>query len=101
MDLSPDTHRGWMHAWPDLAALAAGVVALVIRTSNTAEHRPWRAVFADCTGTVALGYAVYIGVESVTSIEGIAFGAAVYGGALGWEGVRRRFSKWANGKLGN
>lgn len=98
--MDSDIHRGWMHLWPDAAALVAGAVALIIRASNTGEHRKWRAVVADATGTVALGYSVYVGVESVTSIEGVAFASAVFAGACGWEWVRRRFATWANSKVG-
>lgn len=97
--MDPDMHRGWMHHWPDVAAILAGIVAFIIRTSNTAECRPWRAVLADCTGTVALGYSVYVGVESLTAIEGVAFCLAVFSGGCGWAWVVRRFSKWADGAI--
>jgi hypothetical protein len=96
---SPDDPRGWLHIWPDLAALAAGSVALLIRTSNSDGPRSWRVVLADAAGTIALGYALYrLAIGSLDNAD-IAFGLAVLGGAMGWEWVRRLFGAWAMSRV--
>lgn len=95
---SPDDPRTWMHAWPDVAALAAGGVALLIRTSTSDGPRRLRVVVADGLGTMALGYALYRGGLGLDASPDLAFASACLGGAMGWEWVRRLFGKWAESK---
>lgn len=92
----PDDANGWLRAWPDLGALAAAILALVIRTSNSDGPRSWRVVISDGFGTLALGYALYRLLLGLTNVPDVAFGFAVLGGAMGWEWVRRRFGAWAS-----
>lgn len=88
--------RTWLHHWPDIAALAAGGLAVVIRTSNSDGPRRWKVVVADASGTLALGYAVYRGAIGVDLNPNLAFVIAVLAAAMGWEWVRRKFGAWAS-----
>jgi hypothetical protein len=93
---APEDPRGWMHALPDVAAIVAGAVAFVIRTSNSDGPRPWRVVLADALGTLALGYALYYGALAALDDGRLAVPVAVLSAAMGWEWVRRHFGAWAD-----
>lgn len=90
-----DDPRGWLHAAPDLAAIAAGVVAVVIRTSSSDGPRSWRVVLADSCATMALGYAVYRGALAAAGDPNLAFATASFCACMGWEWVRRKLGPWA------
>ncbi len=99
MTPTPDDPRGWLHVWPDVAALVAGVLAVIIRTSNSDGPRSWRVVLADAGATMALGYAGYRGAIGLDLDADLAFLIAVLGAAMGWEFVRRIFGAWANKRV--
>lgn len=95
-----DNPRGWMQAWPDVAALVAGLLALTIRVSNSDGPRSWRVVAADAAGTLAIGYAAYRGAMGVLEDNhNVAFCLAVLTASMGWEWIRRKFGAWAGTKL--
>jgi hypothetical protein len=95
----PSDPRSWLHHWPDIAAGAAGALALVIRTSTRDGPRSWRVVVSDAGATLSLGYVLYRLMLGTGLNADLAFGLAVLGAAMGWEWVRRRFGGWASKRL--
>lgn len=81
----------WLERWPDIAALLAGGLGVIIRASTADGPRPLRAVVADTAVTISLGWLVFRGAIGAGVSADLAFGLAGFTGALGWEWARRRF----------
>ena len=97
-DPSPD--GGWMAAYPELAAITAGVLATLIRATTAEGKRPWRVVLADGLGTIAIGWLAFHFALGAGSGVNLAFGTSGLVGALGWEFVRRTILPKSITKIG-
>jgi hypothetical protein len=85
----PNPEGGWMSLYPEAAAIVAGVLAALIRATTAEGRRPWRAVFADGLGTIAIGWLAFHMALGAGAGPNLAFGISGLVGALGWEWVRR------------
>ena len=90
----------WLQRWPDIAALLAGGLGVIIRVSTTDGPRPVRVVLADTAVTLAIGWLVFRGAIGAGVSADLAFGLAGFTGAMGWEWARRRFMAAASKRSG-